>query len=132
MRDILGNRRSRRSVRGWQVSGAMAAIFVLALGLATATTLLSAEAARGKAIRILEGDPYGNTDAEVQAHIKEARLVRSRDVNIYDIPDKRVWEFHIVVVTADKDNFQDGVIDGYLELDASNGELLCTNLPLLD
>jgi hypothetical protein len=42
------------------------------------------------------------------------------------------WEFHVVVVTANKDQFNHGVIDGYLALDAYNGKILCANLPLLD
>jgi hypothetical protein len=37
-----------------------------------------------------------------------------------------------VVVTANKDQFNNGVIDGYLALDARNAKILCTNLPMLD
>jgi hypothetical protein len=42
------------------------------------------------------------------------------------------WEFHVVVTTADKDQFDHGVIDGYLALDARSGDFFRGNLPLLD
>jgi hypothetical protein len=107
----------------------LAAIFVS--GIAHAA-VLSEQQARGKAIALLKGDPYGATNAEVARNIKDARLVQ--DGNTKACGAKRVpaWEFHVVVVTANKDQFNKGVIDGYLALDARNGKLLCTNLPLLD
>jgi hypothetical protein len=36
------------------------------------------------------------------------------------------------VVTPNKDQFNEGVIDGYLALGARTGEMLCANLPMLD
>ena len=42
------------------------------------------------------------------------------------------WEFHVVVVTAYKDQFNKGVIDGFLAIDARTGKILCANLPLLN
>ena len=39
---------------------------------------------------------------------------------------------HIVVVRTNKEQFNNGIIDGYLALDARTGNILCANLPLFD
>jgi len=40
--------------------------------------------------------------------------------------------FACVVVAANKDQFNNGVIDGYLAIDPRTGKMVCANLPLLD
>ena len=107
-------------------------IFVLAIRFADAASLLSEQQARAKAIEILKGDPYGKSSVEVAQIIKQAQLVQDGPTKACSSKKGPAWEFHVVVVTANKDQFNNGVIDGYLALDARNAKLLCTNLPMLD
>ena len=111
---------------------AAAAVFVLTSHCAQAAALLSEQQARAKAIAILKGDPYGKTASEVAKNIKQAQLVRDGNTKACGAKKTAAWEFHVVVTTADKDSYQNGVIDGYLALDARTGKVLCANLPLLD
>ena len=111
---------------------ATAAIFGLTLSCAHAASLLSEQQARAKAIEILKGDPYGRTAAEVAKNIKQVQLIQDGNTKACGIKKGPAWEFHIVVVTANKDQFNNGVIDGYLALNARTGKILCANLPLLD
>jgi hypothetical protein len=108
-----------------------AALVTLAMGSVQAAKLLSEQQARAKAIGILKGDPYGKTDAEVAANIKQARLLQNAASNACG-RKTTAWEFHVVVVTPNKDQFNNGVIDGYLAVNPRNGKMLCANLPLLD
>lgn len=94
--------------------------------------VMSEREARTKAIAFLKGDPYGETNAEVAGNIKDARLSRQGPVKACRGIRTPSWEFHIVVVTPRKDQFNNGVIDGYLALDAASGKLVCANLPQLD
>lgn len=110
---------------------AATAIIMLALGVAHAGSLLSEQQARAKAIGILKGDPYGRDAAEVANNIKQAQLVQTGSTKACGKKGP-VWEFHVVVVTPNKDQHKNGVIDGYLALDARNGKILCANLPMLD
>jgi len=84
------------------------------------------------AINVLMGDPYGQTPAEVAKNIKEVRLVQDGNTKACGPKKWPAWEFHIVVVTTNKDQFNNGIIDGYLALDARTGKILCANLPLID
>jgi hypothetical protein len=111
---------------------APAIIFVLGVGCAGAASLLSQPQARAKAIEILKGDPYGRTAAEVAKNIKDVQLNQNGNTKACGANRTPVWEFHVVVVTPNKDQFSNGVIDGYLALDARTGKILCANLPLLD
>jgi hypothetical protein len=112
---------------------ATAAMFVLMLRSAGGTSLLSDQQARAKAVEILKGDPYGRTAAaDVAKNIKEVQLVPDGNTKACGVRKGPVWEFHIVAVTANKDQFNKGVIDGYLALGAHNGKILYANLPLLD
>lgn len=111
---------------------ATAMLFLLAHNAVYAAALLSEQQAQAKAVNILKGDPYGRTRAEVAGNIKDAELVRDGNTKACGAKKMPVWEFHVVVVTADKTQFKNGVIDGYLALDAGTGKLLCANLPLLD
>ncbi len=99
---------------------------------APAASLLSEREARTKAISVLKGDPYGATDAEVAGNIKQTRWVQDGKTRACGSKKIPAWEFHVVVVTGKKEQFSNGIIDGYLALDARSGRLLCTNLPLLD
>ncbi|HLH92036.1 MAG TPA: hypothetical protein VKX28_26690 [Xanthobacteraceae bacterium] len=105
----------------------VAVAFVLALGLgsAHAAGLLTEQQARAKAIALLKGDPYGQTDAAVAKNMKQARLVQNAESQACG-RKATVWEFHVV---AKGDN---GPIDGYLALDARSGKMVCANLPFLD
>ena len=111
---------------------AIAAMFVVTLSSAGATSLLSEQQARDKAVGILKGDPYGRTAADVAKNIKEVQLIRDGNTKACGAKQRPAWEFHIVAVTANKDQFNEGVIDGYLAVDAHNGKILCASLPLLD
>ena len=108
-----------------------AAILALALDCAWGAAMLSQQQARAKAFAILKGDPYGKTDAAVARNIKQVRLVQNADSQACG-GKTTAWEFHVVVVTANKDQFNNGVIDGYLAIDPRTGKMLCANLPLLD
>ncbi len=105
---------------------------LIGLNAHAAPALLSEQQARAKAIAILKGDPYGTTAAEVAKAIKQVRLVRDGNTKACGAKKIAAWEFHVVVVTPNKDQFNNGAIDGYLALDARNGRVLCANLPLLD
>ena len=94
--------------------------------------MLSEREARVKAIAILKGDPYGATDAEVAGNIKQTRWVGDGKTRACGSKKTPAWEFHVVAATGKKEQFNNGVIDGYLALDARSGKLLCANLPLLD
>ena len=109
-------------------------IFLLTLTLASvdAASVLSESQARIKVIQILQGDPYGKSAAEVTGNIKELRLAQSGDTKACGQRKGPAWEAHVVVQTPDEGQFNHGVIDGYLALDAHTGKLRCANLPLLD
>lgn len=109
-----------------------AAVFVLMLGFAHAASFLSEQQARAKAINILKGDPYGRTPDEVSQNIKQIQFAQDGNTKACGARKTPAWEFHIVVVTADKDQFNNGVIDGFLAVDARTGKMLCANLPLLN
>lgn len=109
-----------------------AAVFMLMLGYAHAASFLSEQQARAKAISILKGDPYGRTPDEVSKNIKQIQFVQDGNTKACGAKKTPAWEFHVVVVTADKDQFNNGVVDGFLALDARTGKVLCANLPLLN
>lgn len=108
------------------------AICILGSGSAYAASLLSEAQARTKAISILQGDPYGISATEVARNIKQAVFLSHGITKACGPRKVPVWELHVVVVTANKEQFNNGVIDGYLALDARTGNVLCANLPLLD
>lgn len=117
-----------------KVKPSLMAAFALLLMLdsAAAASLMSEQRARTKAVAFLKGDPYGRTSAQVARAIKDIQLRPQGPVKACQDLATPAWEFHVVVTTADKDQFDHGVIDGYLALDARSGEFLCGNLPLLD
>jgi hypothetical protein len=111
---------------------AAAAVVMVTLSCAHGASLLSEQQAHAKAIRILKGEPYGRTTAKVAKNIKQVQLVQDGNTKACGAKKGSAWEFHVVVVTANKDQFNNGVIDGSLALDARTGKILCANLPLLD
>ena len=111
---------------------ATAAAFILMLGCAYAAPFLSEQQARAKAVNILKGDPYGRTPDQVAKNIRQIQFVQDGNTKACGARKIPAWEFHVVVVTADKDQFNNGVIDGFLAVDARTGKILCANLPLLD
>lgn len=110
----------------------IAAILVLTLGGAHAASALSEQQARTKAINILKGDPYGKTPAEVAKNIKQVQYLPDGKTKACGRKKRAAWEFHVVVVTDNKDQFDNGTIDGFLAIDAHTGKILCANLPMLD
>lgn len=105
----------------------------LAAALLLATPALAADLtekqALGKAIAILEGDPYGDTAAQVAGNITEKKL-GPRSATVCGGGASPAWAFHVVVRNA-KDH-DGGPIDGWLVIDARSGRLVCANLPFLD
>jgi len=112
--------------------GLMLAAAVLLFSYVHASTLLPEQQAREKAINILQGDPYGTTPDDVAKNIKQIEFLQDGSTKACGAKKRPVWEFHIVVVTPNKDQFKNGVIDGFLALDARTGKILCANLPMLD
>jgi len=108
------------------------AAFVPATSASQSAPRLSEQEARAKAIALLKGDPYGNSDAEVARNIKQVEWLRDGNTKACGQTRQPAWEFHVVVVTDNKDQFNNGIIDGYLALDARTGKIRCTNLPLLN
>lgn len=101
-----------------------AAVLVAQASAADAATL-TATAAKQAAIRVLIGDPYGQTPAEVARVIKSQTLGPDAKCGTH----RQSWTFTVVVPPSDTS--PDG-IRGYLVLDARNGKLICAGLPFLD
>lgn len=118
---------------GTAASAALVTALMLAAagGGAAQAAQLSEAQARAKAAAILKGDPYGATTVAAARTLKAARLAADGKTKVC-AKRRPAWEFHVVVVTPNKDQFNAGVIDGYLALDARTGKVLCHNLPLLD
>lgn len=92
---------------------------------------LTEQQARSKAIAILQGDPYGQTPAAVARNVRAAEYLPNGSAKACGRTNA-LWQFHVVVDTGRKDMYRNGVIDGYLWLDARNGKMLCASLPMLD
>ena len=103
---------------------------VLAVSPADASAYLSEQQARAKAVKILMGDPYGRTTADVLRNIKDAKFLDDGVTQACGPLKKAVWQFHVVV--ASPPNNPESPIDGYLVLDGRSGRLICANLPMLD
>ena len=115
-----------------RVVATTAAVLMLMLGCVHAASVLSEQQARAKAIDILKGDPYGKTPDEVSKNIKQVQFAQDGNTKACGTKKAPAWEFHVVVVTAYKDQFNKGIIDGFLAIDARTGKILCANLPLLN
>lgn len=112
--------------------GLVLAIGMLSFSYVHAAALLSEQQARGKAINVLQGDPYGTTPDDVAKNIKQIEFLQDGNTKACGAKKRPVWELHIVVVTPNKDQFKSGVIYGFLALDARTGKILCANLPMLN
>lgn len=110
----------------WRVSVALVVTVVTA-----EAANLSADQAREKAIAILQGDPYGQTPSEVARNVRAIEYLPNGSAAACGRRDA-LWQFHVVVDTGQKGQFRNGVIDGYLWLDARSGKMLCASLPMLD
>ncbi len=108
-------------------------ILVLAGLLAGTTSALAADLtekqALAKAVAILKGDPYGDTESQVAANITERRRT-TRKATVCGGGDAPVWAFR-VVIEKPKNN-EDSRIDGWIVVDARTGKLVCAGLPFLD
>ena len=110
-----------------------AAAVLLAAGVAapaTAAEVMSVTQAQARAVRILKGDPYGKTEAEIVRRIRRGELQHSGRTVCGPIT-RPVWTFHVVVLAAEN-MITGNRIGGMLALDAVTGKLVCTNLPMLD
>lgn len=102
---------------------------------APAAQPLSAERAANKAVSILQGDPYGNTKSEVLKGISEQVLVVKGINPCTDTPVKSpIWVFRVKATSPNgtEANGEPSMIEGFLALDGSSGEMACAGLPYLD
>ncbi len=107
---------------------AVAAGILVALSGGVRAAELGEKQALARAVAILKGNPYGESDAEVLANLREHRLGPRRDT-VCGGGASRVWSFHVVVPEPAGDA---SPIDGWLVIDATSGRLVCANLPMLD
>lgn len=103
----------------------LAAGALVAVAPSASAATLSAAAAKQAAIRILIGDPYGQTPAAVARVIKGQAL----GADTHCGGSRQSWTFTVVVPPSA--TRPDG-IDGYLVLDSRSGKLICAGLPFLD
>lgn len=102
---------------------------LLAAGPASAAELGTEAKAIAAAVKILKGDPYGSTDAEVRANIRE--VVRTtRSATPCGGGSAPVWSIRVVIAAPNGN--PDSPIDGRLVLDARTGRMVCAGLPFLD
>lgn len=101
---------------------------LLALSCGVSAAELGEKQAVKRAVAILKGNPYGATDAEVMANLREHRL-GARSDTVCGGGATRVWSFHVVVPEPGGDA---SPIDGWLVIDAASGRIVCANLPMLD
>jgi hypothetical protein len=101
----------------------------VAIGVVEAAGLMDEQHARARAIKILMGDPYGTTIERVSSAIKDVKLIRNGKTAC-GVMHRPVWQIHVVVEKPV--NNPDTPIDGHLSIDATNGKMLCANLPMLD
>ena len=99
------------------------------------SNLLDQDQALDAAARILKGDPYGNTRAEIANGIKlQMLIVKGADPCKKEPLQTPIWVFSVKAIdkhTLDEKG-QPQKIDGLLTLDASSGKLSCATLPFLD
>jgi hypothetical protein len=109
---------------------AAAALFLCGvLGAAGAAELKTEKQARAAAVRVLKGDPYGDTETEVLANLREV-VKTTRGATPCGGGAGPVWSIHVVVAAPHGD--PESPIDGRLVLDARSGAMVCAGLPFLD
>jgi hypothetical protein len=82
------------------------------------------------AIKILKGNPYGDTDRDVARTIHDSQLIVAGSVCGRKV-ERPVWQFHVMLPEKTTDPVH-GVIDGFLDIDARTGKMVCAGLPFLD
>ncbi|HZL62787.1 MAG TPA: hypothetical protein VFC32_10865 [Pseudolabrys sp.] len=97
---------------------------------AQAADVMNESQARAAAVKILKGDPYGQTPAEVMKNMQDAQLITAGSVCNSKVT-KPVWRLH-VVVPKDRNPSGDSEIDGYLVIDGQTGKIVCAGLPFLN
>jgi hypothetical protein len=97
---------------------------------ALAAGVMTESQARAAAVKILKGDPYGNSNEQVTKNIAGAQLVTAGSVCGAKVRHP-LWQFHVVVPKA-RNPSGDNDIDGFLVIDARTGKLVCAGLPFLD
>lgn len=118
----------------FSIRARVATVVLAASALAIVPTVLAAaelgeKQAVARAVAILKGNPYGETDAEVAATLRERR-VGPRAESVCGGGSSRVWSFRVVVPEPGGD--PEAKIDGWLVIDAASGRLVCATLPFLD
>ena len=91
---------------------------------------MSEAQARRAVVKILLGDPYGKTAADVSRHIRSASLVMAGD-SICGKVRRPVWAFTVVVPATDNP-VGNSPINGFMCVDAQTGKLTVAGLPFLD
>lgn len=99
------------------------------LSAPAAAAVLTEQQARAKAVSILKGDPYGDTDAVAASRLAEAQLV-SAGLACGNRIKRPVWQFRVVVPKNGASGSD--AIDGPLVIDGQTGKMLCAGLPFLD
>jgi hypothetical protein len=115
-----------------RIAIALAATFVAAAPLAPAQAagVMNEGQARAAAVKILKGDPYGKTDADVLRNIMAAQLITAGSVCGRKVT-RPLWQFHVVVPKA-RNPSGDNEINGFLVIDGQTGKIDCAGLPFLD
>lgn len=112
-----------------------AAILSSALALcalpARAAGTMTEQQARLAAAKILKGDPYGNTTAQIMRNIEAAQLITAGASDCGEKVTKPVWQFRVFVPKS-RNPSGDNDIKGYLVIDGATGKLICAGLPFLD
>ena len=112
----------------------IALLLALVAALTTAPVLaagvMNEQQARAAAVKILQGDPYGQTPAAVMRNMQDAQLITAGSVCNAKV-SKPVWRLH-VVVPKERNPSGDNAIDGYLVIDGQTGKIVCAGLPFLN
>lgn len=107
-------------------------LLLVALGAAAnaqpAAGFLTKDQALRRAVRILMGNPYGQTFDEVN------RTIKSQDLTPPYHPrcGNPRWQWVFNVATSDRANLGQGAINGWLCIDAATGAMTLASLPYLD
>lgn len=108
----------------------LALIAVLITAPALAADVMNKRQARAAAVKILQGDPYGSTPADIMRNMQDAQLITAGSVCNAKVT-RPVWRLH-VVVPKERNPSGDSEIDGYLVIDGQSGKIICAGLPFLN
>jgi hypothetical protein len=113
-----------------RIALSLALVAALLAAPALAAGVMNEQQARAAAVKILKGDPYGKTPAEVMRNMQDAQLITAGSVCNSKVT-KPVWRLHIVV-PKNRNPSGDNAIDGYLVIDGQSGKIVCAGLPFLN